>query len=260
MKINKKSGRKKGFTLVELSIVLVIIGLLIGGILVAQSMIESSQIQKMGSVAGQLHAAIKMFKDNTGYYPGDAPGAWFASKCSNYGNPGAAHWVGGCQTNSNGDIDGWSEWELATAHLSWLGYLDKEYTKYEPGSTCVPINPGVDSVDVGFNAGMNIHPTPGMIGTTHLGNRIYSLQINYKSGDCTRPAVLTGAQAQAIDSKFDDGKPLWGDIVAGHYYGWGWSGNNCVVGGSYDPDNPYQLGMDDTRICYLGFAQPEYAN
>ncbi|PIR31537.1 MAG: hypothetical protein COV36_08245 [Alphaproteobacteria bacterium CG11_big_fil_rev_8_21_14_0_20_44_7] len=249
---------KKGFTLVELSIVLVIIGLLIGGILVAQSMIEATGLQKMGATANQLHAAIKMFKDNTGYYPGDAPHIWFVSKCSNYGFPGAGHWIGGCQTNSNGDIDTYSEWELATAHLSWMGYLDKEYTKYETGAVCVPLNPGVDSVDVGFNAGMNIYYGGGIIGTTHLDNRIYSLHINYASGDCTKPAVLTVPQSVAIDKKFDDGKPFGGDIVAGHNYSSGWSGNNCVSGGSYDPDNPYNISMGDTRSCFLAFSQPLY--
>lgn len=53
---------KKGFTLVELAIVLVIIGLLIGGILVAQSMIGTSKITAAISQIQQFDAGVESFK------------------------------------------------------------------------------------------------------------------------------------------------------------------------------------------------------
>ena len=52
---------KKGFTLVELSIVLVIIGLLIGGILVAQSMIHTAKIQNTVRLIQQMDTAVSNF-------------------------------------------------------------------------------------------------------------------------------------------------------------------------------------------------------
>ena len=62
---------KKGFTLVELSIVLVIIGLLIGGILVAQSLIDSTKMQAFIRQTGQYDSAIALFEDKFGDLPGD---------------------------------------------------------------------------------------------------------------------------------------------------------------------------------------------
>ena len=62
---------KKGFTLVELSIVLVIIGLLIGGVLVAQSLIDSAKIQSTIKILGQSDIAISNFKDRYRQLPGD---------------------------------------------------------------------------------------------------------------------------------------------------------------------------------------------
>lgn len=64
---------KKGFTLVELAIVLVIIGLLIGGILAAQSMIATAQVNKYVHTLSQLEIGINNFKTNYRYEPGDAP-------------------------------------------------------------------------------------------------------------------------------------------------------------------------------------------
>ena len=63
---------KKGFTLVELSIVLVIIGLLIGGILVGQSLIQSASIASAVSQIQQYDAATVVFKDKYRALPGDA--------------------------------------------------------------------------------------------------------------------------------------------------------------------------------------------
>ena len=63
---------KRGFTLVELSIVLVIIGLLIGGILVAQSMISTSKLTATVAQLQQFDAGMENFKTKYGGLPGDA--------------------------------------------------------------------------------------------------------------------------------------------------------------------------------------------
>lgn len=63
---------KNGFTLVELSIVLVIIGLLIGGILVGQSLIDSAKLQSFIRQMQQYDIAINGFKQKFKQYPGDS--------------------------------------------------------------------------------------------------------------------------------------------------------------------------------------------
>jgi prepilin-type N-terminal cleavage/methylation domain-containing protein len=65
---------RNGFTLVEMAIALVIIGLLIGGILTAQSMISTAQIAAVASQIQQFDAGVMNFKTKFNYLPGDAPG------------------------------------------------------------------------------------------------------------------------------------------------------------------------------------------
>ncbi len=66
---------QKGFTLVELSIVLVIIGLIIGGILKGQELIGNAQIKNVVSQTQAYQAATVAFKDKYGALPGDVVGA-----------------------------------------------------------------------------------------------------------------------------------------------------------------------------------------
>ena len=63
---------KSGFTLIELSIVLVIIGLLIGGILVAQSTLSTSKITATVQQISQFDAGVENFKTKYNALPGDA--------------------------------------------------------------------------------------------------------------------------------------------------------------------------------------------
>ena len=63
---------KRGFTLIELSIVLVIIGLLVGGILVGQSLIDSAKINSMIRQVQQVDIAQGVFYQKFKQLPGDS--------------------------------------------------------------------------------------------------------------------------------------------------------------------------------------------
>ena len=64
---------QKGFTLVEIAIVLVIIGLLIGALLKGQEMIKSAKIKRVVKQADELRAAALTYQDLYRYLPGDDP-------------------------------------------------------------------------------------------------------------------------------------------------------------------------------------------
>ena len=66
---------ERGFTLVELSIVLVIIGLLIGGVLKGQELIESSRLNSVATQYNSFLAAVNTFQDKYQALPGDLPTA-----------------------------------------------------------------------------------------------------------------------------------------------------------------------------------------
>ena len=63
---------QKGFTLVEIAIVLVIIGLLVGGVLKGQSMIHNAKVKRVVGTADEMRAAIYTYYDRFGHLPGDA--------------------------------------------------------------------------------------------------------------------------------------------------------------------------------------------
>jgi prepilin-type N-terminal cleavage/methylation domain-containing protein len=64
-----------GFTLVEIAIVLVIIGLLIGGILKGQEIITNARIKRIESDAASVSAALHSYQDRYRELPGDDPQA-----------------------------------------------------------------------------------------------------------------------------------------------------------------------------------------
>ena len=65
--------RIKGFTLIELSIVLVIIGLIVGGVLTGQDLIKAATIRAQIAQMEKYNTAVHTFQLKYGYLPGDMP-------------------------------------------------------------------------------------------------------------------------------------------------------------------------------------------
>lgn len=71
MNINIQSRQQRGFTLIEIAIVLVIIGLLLGGVLQGQQLIENSRVKSATNDFNGLAAAAFSYQDRYGRLPGD---------------------------------------------------------------------------------------------------------------------------------------------------------------------------------------------
>lgn len=62
---------QRGFTLAEISIVLVIVGLILGGVLNARSVIRNGQTKDIIKAVNEMSTAAQQFKDRYGLWPGD---------------------------------------------------------------------------------------------------------------------------------------------------------------------------------------------
>ena len=70
-----KNSTEAGFTLVEIAIVLVIIGLLLGGILKGQEMITQAKIKNAINDFNGVAVAVTSYQDRYRALPGDDPNA-----------------------------------------------------------------------------------------------------------------------------------------------------------------------------------------
>lgn len=100
-----------GFTLVEMSIVLVVIALLVGGVMVGQSMIRTAAVQAIPAEKEAYATAIRTFKDRYQFYPGDFPKAietWgaLAADCESSATAGTPLSTATCNGNGDGLIGG----------------------------------------------------------------------------------------------------------------------------------------------------------
>jgi prepilin-type N-terminal cleavage/methylation domain-containing protein len=193
--------RQAGFTLIEIAIVLVIIGLLLGGVLKGQELITSARVRNLISQQDGVKAAYFGFLDRFRSLPGD-----YSLATTNIAN-----------TTTNGNANG--QIELAAVcgaipacqaleyitvweHLSRAGFINGSYTyaALPESSASAPTNPYVRYIQVIYD---NVY-----------GDATGAVRHNIKSGNQIPSDILA-----EIDRKIDDGNPLGGVFQFSTYNG-----------------------------------------
>ncbi len=187
--------KQRGFTLIEIAIVLVIIGLLVGGVLKGQELIKTAQVRKAISGIDELKTAVYGFQDRYRALPGDMSNA--TSLISN----GAANCKTGCD---NGIITPWYNTSLVTNNLSAANFYSGAFNTAEvnvaPKVTNSPGNPWGGAMFVAFYSNFNDKG----VGSKVSVNGIYT-------GGSIPSSVLA-----EIDRKIDDGHSGTGSFRAGY--------------------------------------------
>lgn len=178
---------QSGFTLVEIAIVLVIIGLLLGGVLKGQELIDSSRAKSIYNDLRGVQTATNAYSDRYRALPGDDNHnttntyGWPA----NYGGGNANSLVGAAATNpfANPNGENFNFWRA----LGQAGFLN--------------VNPTAAA-----NAIVPRHALGGLIGVT---NGVYAL-----NGNVICAQGIPGKIASMIDRQYDDGINSTGNIRA----------------------------------------------
>ncbi len=194
-----------GFTLVELSVVLVILGLIVGGILGGQNLVKASKMRSVTSDANTYLTAISQFRSQYNYLPGDLPTA------TNY-------WSGSAAGNGDGLISQSTNEEFRVwDHLNLAGLLEQSYTGVAGGGGASDSIPGTN-VPKGRleNSGFSFYyadmTATTKVYTATLGNMLTFGGTVAASEPTT--AILTPEDAYSIDIKMDDGLPGSGKWIA----------------------------------------------
>lgn len=203
--------REGGFTLIELSIVLVIIGLIVGGVLVGQDLIAAAEVRSQMSQVEKSNTAVNTFRTKFNGVPGD------------FSNEGTFGFTARANSNARGDGDGLieaiagdqcTETFFFWSDLNIAGLLDGGVTVLadDDGLACLK----------GNTWAQGIYTPAGKMGGSFLvystGGRNYYYLSNITAvgvtGAATEGALIKNQQAYNIDVKMDDGIPGTGSVQA----------------------------------------------
>lgn len=219
--VNKSS---QGFTLLELSIVLVIIGLLVGGVLVGQDLIKAASLRATVSQYEKYGASLNTFRLKFGGVPGDLLGGG-AYGLDEFATPDIGMGDGDGYIQGDGDAatgPAFGETLMFWRHLSQANLIEGAYGS--PG--------GVNAIDL--DSGEVTGPVTtaaqvaGNFPAAKLGNGNYFIVYSEDASNyfqilgvtgitgtaLTSAPQITPREAYDIDSKVDNGVPNSGRVTA----------------------------------------------
>jgi prepilin-type N-terminal cleavage/methylation domain-containing protein len=177
--------QQSGFTLVEIAIVLVIVGLLLGGVLKGQELINSAKAKSYAQDFRTIQSALYGFQDRYKGIPGDLAGANTKITGATLATTPTVAGVG------NGQING--VWDTVTAtDESCLAWQHMRLAGFMAGATTAVCTTGDSYVQVNADGGRI-----GISSTMHITGMTGSYNI------CS-DGVL-GKIAKQLDTQLDDG-------------------------------------------------------
>jgi prepilin-type N-terminal cleavage/methylation domain-containing protein len=262
--MDRSALHPKGFTLIELSIVLVIIGLIVGGVLVGQNLIAAAGVRATVAQIEKYNTAASTFREKYGYLPGDIPAVpaiqfGFIARGTTIGKGDGNGVIEAgvfSATNGSGLAGGGGEelvfWvDLSTARLIDGGFSSANFSG-NPGSvaTGAVLDQYLPQAKLGngnyiyvFSGGWGNNSGLNSNGVNYYGlSNVFSLGqsncttclISYTLGGSSNPG-LTVQQAYSIDQKIDDGLPLTGNVLAAYLSSNNWFWGNKQTNNSAPP-------------------------
>ncbi|MFO1243231.1 MAG: prepilin-type N-terminal cleavage/methylation domain-containing protein [Rickettsiales bacterium] len=261
MKYKTSQNGQEGFTLVELSIVLVIIGLIVGGILVGQDMIKAATVRSQMTQLDSFNAAANTFRDKYRYYPGDIA----AATATQYGLVAAAARTG---ANSLGDGDGLIEGSATAANVADLnnetllfwsdlnqvgmiagGYYDSARTTVTiggTGATQAGVFTLIPPSKLGRGGSVSVFPA--------VGNNYFYIGVitaSSAAGVNTWADAFTPTEADNLDEKMDDGYPDTGIIRA-------FGTSTTAIAAAQTPGDSSTIAAVTAGTCYVTDNKDDY--
>lgn len=184
-------NKQRGFTLVEIAIVLVIIGLLLGGVLKGQEMISSAKVRNLADQSSGIKAAFFAFQDRYRALPGD-----YVAAANNIAgvNVGANNGDGDGDGVINSDDDRGLFW----LHLAAAGFLTGSYDGQAQANTLTC--PSTRCANNTFGAPMMFDYGSAAVGTSRSSHEL-------RTGSQIPVDILA-----ELDRKIDDGTPETGSF------------------------------------------------
>lgn len=207
-----KKQVQRGFTLVEIAIVLVIIGLLIGGVLRGQELLNSARANSVAAQQSSIQTAYFGFVDRYKFMPGDLNGT-------------QALLINGMTVPASGTAAD-SQVTLADSaaafnNLAQAGFLSctacSSFVTAGTGGAAATYTAAVTSLSAS-NTMVNVFGSPlAFINDTTLVGAVAGGNFMGTAGESSKPMVTTGGTLTSnmlaeLDRKSDDGNPAGGSI------------------------------------------------
>jgi len=234
-KINNSAKREAGFSLVELAIVLIIIGLIVGGVLKGQDLVTSARINSIQTQLNEVRVASSTFLNKYDSLPGDITAANAVMVQAGLSSTG----------DNNGRIGG--------TGVSRMGSTATEPTWFWQHLRAAGLIGGVTTQATGIlGAADGLQSRVGGLYTINYEtiNSITSHWIRLGTTTGAAPtdnsvAALSPNQLRSVDTKGDDGLPNTGKI------GGAGTGTTCATGAT--STDTYQTTNPDTVSCWAHF-------